>query len=286
MESKDEPLSSRQFQDELDTISECAADGGWVFVFRNQIPTALGRDPRLYRYGVPIHHADGPIRNYFERVTARGERLLNSGKHPNVTVVIPSASRGWFSSEPGLFSLKKRLPSGQGPSSQDLERVWDEFKADWGSNGAGALHLFNPNTTSTNTDICELESDVRKKHQLSVTTPIIGKLPDVWLGVKKNAAKRLYGASWESDQKSARDMLFNRLALPLWHQPIDKATRIPTGGVWDTLEKEILADTVCMVNVSPADLNARFRGWRIRSFKSFQKNVVHGALAYGFSVPA
>ena len=88
----DGALPNLLFEHELDEVVSMLDGGkeagGWLFISRNQIPTAFLEEGAYRAYGAAMHHAEDQIGHYMQSIGARADKLYKARER--ISMLIPS----------------------------------------------------------------------------------------------------------------------------------------------------------------------------------------------------
>lgn len=261
-----------EFQHELDAMVVSASDGGWLFVFRNQVPVVFLGPQMLHLDGAALYHADNNIADYI-RILEKRRRLLEN-EHRRVTIVLPDQLKYWFCQAPPILSENVETASGGAPPTpEQLREMWDSFYRRWERHNA--LREFSPNPAQARNH--ELVSLIRAELGNVGGNAIINTLPDVWLSFSKGVLGRL--CLWR--RRRAETMLVE-LAHKLYVEEQKQRERNQSGAgpATRTLERWLNLNDVRIVKVSAAEFNQRHIGESIRDVKLARRILIHAAIAY------
>ena len=279
-----QPLSSEEFQDELDEMVREAGLEGWLFVLRNKLPQAMVAKTALHQGGVQLHYSEDHVAEYYRKLYIRGQALLRNRRR--LTVVIPKYTGRFFRRSKALLLPRAVTPSGSKPDSEALESAWKAFCDEWAD--SEALRVFDPGKMPNHPDameshLLELENEERRRLRLPDSRPLLNFLPDTWICMTRSFLESAPrgGPRTRSD---ARDLAERRLVdLALGFSKDKSARRSDTS---DWLQGSISNGSLRIVKLSGCEINSRFRGVMIRDAQLAATPLIHAALAYHHSSPS
>jgi len=267
-----EPLDSEHFQVQLNSMVEpLEHHDAFLFILRNQIPTALMGSRLLHRRGAVPHYEDLHIREYWEGLRERRELMLKY--HHRVVLVIPSRLSRWFTRKPPILSIKSEPTARSIPTMQSLHSIWDEFLDSWGD--TGALFCFNPEVPEIipQDPKFKLEQMVRARTRTEERHPVLNCLPDVWISLSDEV---IQGMAGRSHDRKAVENGFLKFICSVYEEQGDREHGDPHT---DSLRRWLAAGKLCIIRVSGAESNPRFLGERVWDIRKALELLIHSALS-------
>jgi len=281
-------LPNELFEDELDDLVEMLAKGGWLFIFRNQVPLALLGPLMLHQRGAALFYSDDRIRQYISKLQKRGKTILKNANR--ITIVIPRLREKWFVGDQPVSSAKSVGIGGSVPSRATLGKLWRDFYGAYQSRHA--LWLFDPERTKRPlSESCRvLEEMVRTRLGISSEEcPVTNQLPNAWICFSGSALQGL-----ELDRQSREKMEEGLVKLAISLETVDQRPAMKGSSVpgddhtrkSDRFNRLLAREQIRFVQVSVGESNPGYRGRRIGNQKGARLVLTHGALAYAHSYPA
>lgn len=273
-----EPLDSERMQQMLvELIQPLEGKGGFLFILRNQVPAVLMGNHILHRRGSVPHYEDFRIRDFWQRLKERRESMVRCADR--ITLVVPGRLNEWFVKQSSILSLKSLPLAREIPGRNSLEKIWEDFLADW-ENETGALHRFDPELRANlASDFFKLESLVRKETATPENHPVLNCLPDIWIGLSQQVVQNTAG---KATGRESIHLGFTNFVASLYTQ---RRNKDDLKNDLEKLDEWLETGAMRVVRISPARSNPRFLGERIRSRGSAIDLLVHTALALPRSTP-
>jgi hypothetical protein len=266
--SDNQALPDQMYQKELDSLIDALGEGGWLFVFRKQVPRALLGGRAIFVRGTQAHYADHPIRDDAERLRRRGQAIWDNRKR--VTIIIPKQEPEWLGSDPPPLSPKERITS-RGRRKNSHADVAREFFAKYKK--TGVLRAFDPSMEADD----ELEQHERQRLWLSGSDlPVTNFLPNIWAALTLPALKQIAGAT----PFGKRDKVERQFIE--WVTRLSQEDQETLAQMSSWLKSEDLR----IIQISDAYFaNAQYFGQRIKDEGVARRLLTHGALTYILSRP-
>jgi pimeloyl-ACP methyl ester carboxylesterase len=277
-----EALDSEHFQAQLTRLVEPLGGDGFLFILRNQLPTALMGQRLLRKRGAVPHYEDRKVRDYWLGLQNRRDLLL---KHQDrIILVIPNRLNSWFCGSTSILSAKNEPTAHAVPSKEDSEAIWSDFLADWES--SEALFRFDPEDPYLGpqfrpADELTLERKVRAVTRTEERFPIMNCLPDLWVGLSPKVINRIKSFAARNTREHIL-AAFHRLVLSIFEERTAGA-RSGTDGTkaeaTDQVTEWLETGALSIIRVSGAESNPRFLGERIWHFPDVVDLLVHSSMA-------
>jgi pimeloyl-ACP methyl ester carboxylesterase len=247
----------------------------FLFVLRNQLPFALMGHRLLHRRGSTPHYEDSRITEFWQEL--QDGRTHMEDCHERITLVLPKRLKDWFARQPSILSAKSLPLARDLPDGERLRGIWDDFLAKWGSNQA--LHRFDPQSAMAVTEYERpLEHMVRLDTATPPAHPVVNCLPDIWVGISREAVTDMTGGAMDRARVHER---FVRWTCDLYKQMSGRETGIDKERT--DLAKWLENGAIKMVRISSAPANPRFLGERIWDAGGAAELLIHSAVALGRS---
>jgi pimeloyl-ACP methyl ester carboxylesterase len=261
-------LPNLLFEHELDAVvamlgSSEEEAGGWLFISRNQIPTAFLEGGAYRAYGAAMHHAEDLIGDYVRSIGMRAETL--SAAKERISLLIPSdqvATTGAFDwiHDRARFSKSESAmrvslnPEASGELVEDFAtRLMEHFAQKWCSDGVVRVVDADEYLAADLEPIGPIWAKHRNNEfpRISLTM-----LPDMWMAFSKEACLDLLGASPAAGREAVESGMIE-LACKLAEDPKVRPHRRNEASRLHGLRRK---GAIRTVEVSGAELNPRYRG--------------------------
>lgn len=257
-------LPNLLFEQELDAVvSMLDEGGGWLFISRNQIPTAFLEKSAYRAYGAAMHHAEDQIGDYVQSIEARARKLDEAKER--ISMLIPSDQvattdafdwihdRARFSKSESAMRVSLN-PEASGEGVEEFaSTLMKKFAAKWCGEGAVRVVKAYEYPAKELEPIGSIWSTERNNGfpRISLTM-----LPDMWMAFSNEACRDLLGAA-PVERRDAIETGMIKLACELApHQKVS-----PTlGNAASRLYRFRREGAIRTVEVSGAELNPRYRG--------------------------
>jgi pimeloyl-ACP methyl ester carboxylesterase len=307
----DGSLPAPLFEKFLDSmIYRTRGRGGFLFIFRNDVPTwMLSTEYQIYR-AKALHHSEDRLRLYLDGLAWRQETLGEIGK--GVIVFLPKDAlqrleRGYLSGHAppaaeapmGEFMLAP----GKVPSSLAVDAT-AQFRADWiigRSLQAPQVRVFDPGTITFRNRKIRGASDIRTAGKDGVIQTLaalgreefmVSRLPDLWMFLSPGDVIEVSYSNPElklTDPKvdlraTAVEQMIARVTRKFVDKPWEETTRLSPGSPRESKAPSDptrwrSTDQIRAIAVSRAPNNPRYRGKVITGERELQKALVHASLA-------
>lgn len=285
LDTGNEALTSSDFQEELTEIMTGQDwQDGWLFILRNDVPTALLGRKLIHRRGATLHHSDTLIRKYVEGLQSRRQALLDGERIHRVRLLIPLELREWFVSPPAAFSPYAEGAHAQLPSVGVLKEVWNEFCRDWIQ--TGSLRIFCATQPGRAYGVPEVWERLVRSGEGRVNT-----LPDVWIAVGAKVIKEILSLAHSALSESTA--LNQESALLWWIASLDEGVFLERRWYESTADDEVMrlrswtdGGGIRVIKISRSRFNPRFMGWKLCDLDGVRRALIHAAAAYVRSIDA
>jgi pimeloyl-ACP methyl ester carboxylesterase len=270
-----EPLNSDRFQAELNAmVDPIKRQRAFLFIARNQIPTALMGTRLLHRRGTVPHYEDLRIREYWQGLTERRALLLQH--HQQIVLMIPSKLNSWFTREPPILSVKSEPTARSIPTVESLRAIWHEFLDSWG--GTHALFCFDPEKPREMPDApsFKLERMVRARTRTQEPHPVLNCLPDVWVSLSEEVIE---GMSGQAQEREAVERGFLKFVCSVYEEQENSEPGSSLDPRTTSLKGWLESGKLRIIRVSGAESNPLFLGERVWDLGKAIDLLVHTGLS-------
>lgn len=248
-------LPNLLFEQELDAVVAVLEepDPGWLFIARNQMPTAFFGDGAYRAYGAAMHHAEDLIGEYVRSIALRAKKL--EGAKDRISLLIPSdqvAGRedsDWAHERARFSKSESAMRVLLDPDSG----IWDHFEKEW--QGEGVVRLVDANEYDAE-DLAPIGPIWATKRNRDLPRVSLTMLPDMWMAFSREACLELLGAAPSAGRTKVEQGMV-KLACELAGDPDVRQDELNYA---TKLHKLRMRGEVRTVEVSGAELNPRYRG--------------------------
>jgi hypothetical protein len=259
---------------------------GWLLIGRNEVPPAFLEKNAILTFAQAVHHSEGEITRCIKDLRARSKRLDEI--HDRVSLLIPDESDAWFKDQKRrerFYSKSETASAARIPTNEEAEKMWEYFVSHWVEPGAAREVKLDEHSLDKLGSIGEAEAKRLDIDRLSMTG-----LPDVWLALSEEARQSICGNSQVRAHNESSVISWAVELSEEWGRERKGASRNarpgrpPAGGrrkTWLAELKDWVKDgEVMAIEISAAELNARYRGRLLIDAEDVRKAIIHWALAY------
>ncbi len=258
---------------------------GWLLIGRNEVPPGFLERNAILTFAQAVHHSEGEITRCIKDLRARSKRLRKI--RDRVSLLVPAGSEVWFKDHKRrerFYSKSETASAARIPTNDEALKMWEYFTSNWLAPGAAREVKLNEHLLDKLGSIGKAEEKRLNIDRLSMTG-----LPDVWLALSETARELLCGNSPERAVNESSVISWATKLSEEWHKEPKGTSRNarvarppaaqqPTR--LDQLKEWIKDGQVMAIEISAAELNARYRGRLLTDAEDVRRAVIHWALAY------
>lgn len=258
---------------------------GWLLIARNEVPPAFLERTAILTFAQAVHHSEGEITRCIKDLRTRSTLLRKI--RDRVSLLVPEESDVWFKDQKRrerFYSKSETASAARIPTNSEAAKMWKHFSSQWLKPGAAREVKLDERSLNDLGSVGEAEVKRLEIDRLSME-----RLPDVWIALSEEARELICGNSHARADNESSVISWAVKLSEEWDKERRRASRNarparPPAGRRRTrlaeLKEWIKNGQVMAVEISAAELNARYRGRLLTDAEDVRKAVIHWALAY------